>query len=194
VQNRSTATVATMIWPFGDLAHFGFRVILCDPPWDFVGGGDRNARNKYPTMTPAEIKALPVGHLASGNCALFLWVTDPFLEEGLATLRAWGFRYASVAFHWAKRTPLDTGWHMGTGYGTRANVETCLLGVNGSMGLPKNRDVRRLVVAPVREHSRKPDRIRSDIERLYEGPYAELFARSRREGWSTWGNEVTRFG
>jgi N6-adenosine-specific RNA methylase IME4 len=133
-----------------------------------------------------------VGELAAGDCALFLWVTDPFLDQGLATLRAWGFRYASVAFHWAKTTKHGK-WHFGTGYGTRANVETCLLGMMGDMRLPKDRSVRRLVVDKVREHSRKPDRIAADIERLYDGPYLEMFARTTRPNWTAWGNQTDRF-
>ena len=181
-------------WPFGDMRMFGYRVILADPPWDFDGGGNRNVRTKYATMSIADIKALPVGQLAARDCACFMWVTDPLLPVGLEVLKAWGFRYASVGFHWAKRTKNDTGWHMSTGYGSRANVETCLLGMNGSMGLPKDRGVRRLIVEPVREHSRKPDRVRSDIERMYDGPYAELFARSTRAGWDVWGHETGKFG
>ena len=178
--------------PFRNLPMFGHRVILADPPWDFDGGGDRNARNHYPCMSAAEIAALPVGEVAGRDCALFLWVTDPFLPTGLAVMAAWGFRYVSVAFHWAKQTKHGR-WHMGTGYGTRANVETCLLGMAGEICLPRDRSVRRLVVEPVREHSRKPDRIRADIERLYDGPYLELFARSARPGWAAWGNETSKF-
>mgnify|MGYP000679929950 CR=1 FL=1 len=28
------------------------------------------------------------------------------------------------------------------------------------------------------------------IESMYEGPYVELFARNRRKGWQSWGNEL----
>ena len=35
---------------------------------------------------------------------------------------------------------------------------------------------------------------RAEIEALYAGPYAELFARQRRPGWDAWGNEVDKFG
>jgi N6-adenosine-specific RNA methylase IME4 len=178
---------------FDHLRLFGYRVIYADPAWNFDGGGARNAREHYACMSIEDIKALPVGQLADKHCALFMWVTDPFLETAFDVIRAWGFRYKSVAFHWAKRTKLDNGWHMGTGYGTRANVETCLLAVNGEIGLPKNRDVRRLIVEPLREHSRKPDRVPGDIERLYDGPYVELFARTRRPGWDSWGNQTDLF-
>jgi N6-adenosine-specific RNA methylase IME4 len=51
--------------------------------------------------------------------------------------------------------------------------------------------VRNLIVAPVREHSRKPDEIYQHIEQLWNGPYVELFARHRREGWQSWGDQLT---
>ena len=185
-------------WPFAGLTMFGYRVILADPPWAFENyseaGEDRNANQHYATMTPDEIIALPVGHLAADSCAMFLWCVDPLLDRGFDALRAWGFRYVTVAFTWAKRTKRDAGWHLGTGYYTRANPETCLLGMTGRMGLPKSRGVRQLVIEPVREHSRKPDRIHGDIEAMFDGPYAELFARSRKPGWDVWGDQADRFG
>jgi N6-adenosine-specific RNA methylase IME4 len=180
-------------WPFGGLRMFGYRKILIDCPWDFDGGGDRNARNHYPCMSPDELAAMPVGDLAAGDCALFMWVTDPFLEEGIRVMKAWGFRYVSVAFYFVKLNKRAPSYFMGTGYGTRANPEPCLLGMVGDMGLPLNRDVRRLIVEPIREHSRKPDRVNGDIDRLYAGAAVELFARRRVPGWDSWGNEVDRF-
>ena len=184
-------------WPFEPLRHFSYQVIYADPAWPFENystkGEGRNPNRHYDTLSIEQIKALPVGHLAAENAALFLWVTDPLLDQAIEVMKAWGFRYVTVAFTWAKRSKKDTGWHMGTGYYTRANAETCLLGMNGRMGLPKSRGVRQLVVEPVREHSRKPDRIYSDIERLFDGPYVELFARTRRPGWDAWGNDVDKF-
>lgn len=186
-----------MSWPFASLPMFGFRVILADPPWAFenysAAGEDRNANRHYSTMTPEAIAALPVGHLAQRDCALFMWVTDPLLDRAIEVMKAWGFRYVTVAFTWAKRTSTDAAWHLGTGYYTRANPEMCLLGLAGRMGLPKSRAVRQLIVEPVREHSRKPDRVCSDIEAMFDGPYVELFARSIRPGWARWGNETDKF-
>jgi N6-adenosine-specific RNA methylase IME4 len=53
--------------------------------------------------------------------------------------------------------------------------------------------VRKLMIAARREHSRKPDRQYKDIEQLVSGPYLELFSRSEREGWESWGNQVGKF-
>lgn len=183
--------------PFEGHPMFGYEIIYADPAWPFDNyspkGEGRNPNQHYDTLSIEQIKALPVGELAAGNCALFLWVVDPLLDVGLATLRAWGFRYTTVAFTWAKRTKLDSGWHMGTGYYTRGNPEICLLGMMGS--LPRcDAGVRQLVVEPVREHSRKPDRIADDIVRLFgDRPRIELFARQQRPGWACWGNQTDKF-
>jgi N6-adenosine-specific RNA methylase IME4 len=53
--------------------------------------------------------------------------------------------------------------------------------------------VPQLVVEQRREHSRKPDIMYNHIENLLEGPYIELFARTQRQGWDSWGNEVNKF-
>ncbi|WP_337846835.1 MT-A70 family methyltransferase [Sphingomonas sp.] len=181
-------------WPFGDLRMFGYRIILADPPWTFDAGGDRQARKHYDVMSTAAIQALPVGHLAAPNCGLIMWALDPMLDVAIDTGRAWGFRFVTVHRYWAKTLRSGKpGWHMGTGYGTRANPEIALLFMNGSLGLPKDRGVRRLLTSPIREHSRKPEEIHTDIERMYDGPYVELFARERRPGWDAWGNQLDRF-
>ncbi len=54
--------------------------------------------------------------------------------------------------------------------------------------------VEELIVAPVREHSRKPAETRRHIGDPVKGPNLELFARSRAEGWQAWGAEVGKFG
>jgi N6-adenosine-specific RNA methylase IME4 len=83
----------------------------------------------------------------------------------------------------------DQRFHMGIGFTTRKNVELCLLGRNGNPRIHAH-DVRELIVAPVREHCRKPDEQYERIERLCAGPCLELFARNRRPGWVSCGDEV----
>jgi len=53
--------------------------------------------------------------------------------------------------------------------------------------------VRELILAPRREHSRKPDEFYRRVEQYCEGPFADLFAREQRPGWDVWGDEVGRF-
>lgn len=180
-----------------------YRVIYADPPWSFATysakGKGRSPEAHYRCMDFAEIKRIPVADWAAEDCILLLWVTDPLLPRGLELLDAWGFTYKTVGFYWAKlnrradRSAIDErSFFTGLGFWTRANVEQCLLATRGK---PKRlaKDVRRLVVSPRREHSRKPDEIRSMIERLAAGPYLEMFARSRCLGWDVWGGEPDKF-
>ena len=142
---------------------------------------------------------MPVGELAAPDSALFMWISWPMLAASLSLIEAWGFAYKTCAFAWMKghagqldmlRDDMDAS--MGMGYWTRANSEVCLLATRGS---PKrlNADVRQGIIEPRREHSRKPDCVPGRIERLVAGPYLELFARSRRVGWESWGNQTDKF-
>ena len=174
----------------------GFGAILCDPPWRFRTWSEtnqqRSASRYYDLMTFDALLKLRVIDLAAPNCALFLWAINPMLPQALQVITAWGFEYKTVAFTWAKQTPTGQAWHMGLGYWNRQNTEQCLLATRGD---PKRKakDVRQLIVEPRRQHSRKPDRVHTDIERLVDGPYVELFARQRWPGWHAWGHEVDKF-
>jgi MT-A70 len=77
------------------------------------------------------------------------------------------------------------------GYWTRTNGELCLLATRVS---PKRlaKDVHQVILSPRGEHSHKPEEVRARIERLLPGPYLEFFARRAADGWTTWGNEMSR--
>lgn len=170
-----------------------YGVILADPPWQFRVWAESDkahgaATAHYPTMTPAEIKMLPVSDLAAKDCALFLWTTYPTLPEGLEVLKAWGFKYKTVAFTYVKLNKSGTPF-VGLGHWTRANAEICLLGTRGKVKR-KDKAVRQLIMTQRREHSRKPDEQYERIMRLVDGPYIELFARHTWPEWDAWGNEV----
>ena len=189
-------------------AHSKYGCIMADPPWSFAvrsdAGKGRSAERHYDTMTVNKIKALaPMlkGHSAK-NCVLLLWVTDPMLDKAFEVITAWGFKYKTVGFYWAKQAtpPLELVWDdkvaqvkprwaMGTGYWTRANPEQCLLATRGTPH-PQAHDVRRLIVAPRREHSRKPDEAYEAAAKLCSGPYLDMFARGQHDGWDTWGLEA----
>ncbi|MBU1067157.1 adenine methyltransferase [Patescibacteria group bacterium] len=184
-----------------------YSVILADPPWRFrvwskKGNGlDRSPEKHYPTMSFAEIKALPVVELAEDDCVLFLWITMPMLQKAFEVVDSWNgelkgkkrFIYKTVAFTWAKTNKTaPSNFFMGLGYWTRANAELCLLFTRGNPHRVA-KDVRQLIVSQRREHSRKPDCVHERIERLVVGPYVELFARTQVEGWDCWGAETDKF-
>ncbi len=174
----------------------GYRIVYADPAWNFenwsYAGAGRAASRHYQTAGLSELCAMPVEALAAPDSVLFMWVSDPMLPEGLRLISSWGFAYKTVAFTWVKSKPSGAE-HMGMGYYTRGNPEMCLLATRGHPPRPLDGGIRQLQQFPVREHSRKPDEIHGLIERMYPGPYVELFARTERKGWTSWGNETDKF-
>ncbi len=178
-----------------------YSVILCDPPWQYSdkalqrGGAERH----YRTMPIKELVALNVEAIAAPDALLFLWVTAPFVAQGVHAYVAdrWGFELRTVAFTWAKTTQqkndgglvtIRPAW--GMGHWTRSNAEQCFLGVRGNPQRA-NADVNSLIIAPRGKHSAKPPEVRDRIVRLAgDVPRIELFARERVEGWDAWGDEL----
>ena len=182
--------------PFAGLVPGGYGLIMADPPWQFrtfsTKGEGKSPQAHYACMSLAEVKALPVLSLADPRgCALIMWATAPMLDQGVETLKAWGFRFKSAGA-WAKQSRSGQRWAFGTGFLFRSAAEFYLLGTVGKVP-PLNRRTRNLIVSPVREHSRKPPEMRRDAEGLFGGRRVELFARESSPGWDTWGNQATRF-
>jgi N6-adenosine-specific RNA methylase IME4 len=117
-------------------------------------------------------------------------------------VRPWGAQYSARAFVGIKikqsaANGLPFGitadsLHRGLGHTTRKNAEDCLL---FKVGTPKRlaADVDEVILAPVRENSRKSDEAIERIERFCAGPCVELFARETRPGWDVWGDEIGKF-
>jgi N6-adenosine-specific RNA methylase IME4 len=162
-----------------------FRVIVADPPWQY-GDGDsefcsRQGLAPYPTMTLAEIAALPVESLAYEDAILWLWTTNAHLFDAPDIARAWGFEPKTI-LTWAKD-------RFGTGDWLRGQTEHCLMCVRGHpTHMLTNQTT--LLNGPVREHSRKPDEFFRLVESLCPGSKVELFAREARPGWQAWGAEA----
>jgi len=171
-----------------------YSIIYADPPWAYrvwsQKGAGRSAESHYPTMGIEDIRALPVSELAAKDCILFMWVTFPTIRDAFTVIDAWGFAYKTVAFAWVKQNKTTPSLFWGMGYWTRANVELCLLATKGH---PKrySAGVHQVVLAPIEEHSKKPDIVRDKIVELTgDVPRMELFARQVTPGWDVWGNEV----
>jgi len=174
-----------------------FNVILLDPPWAYnarnnpdtrFGGG---AGGHYGTMTIEQIAALPIGELASDNCAMFMWCTFPQIDKQMQLFKQWGFEYKTVAFTWIKTNPKNGKPFFGVGYYAKSNAEVCLLGIKGRMK-PISNKVSSVIISPKEKHSKKPDEARNRIVQLFgDVPRIELFARQRCEGWTSLGNELS---
>lgn len=193
----------TAIAEFDGLPKGKAGAISLDPPWPYKTrspkGGKRGAIRHYPTMTIEEIKAMPVKELAAKNCWVFLWTTGNNLHTAIECFRSWGVPFSTMGFVWIKtnRTMGELfydrkSFWIGMGHTTRKNAEFCLL---GRIGRPArlSRRVHELIIAPRREHSRKPDQAYERIQEFCAGPYYEVFSREERKGWITWGNEAGKF-
>ena len=172
-----------------------YATILADPPWRFSNRTGKMAPehrrlSRYGTLTLEEILALPVAEAAEARAHLYLWVPNALILEGLDVMRRWGFTYkTNLVWHKVRKDGGPDG--RGVGFYFRNVTELVLFGVRGSMRTlaPGRRQVNFLKTQK-REHSRKPDEFYEIIERCSPGPYLEMFARSARPGWTSWGNEV----
>ena len=178
-----------------------FRVLVADPPWGFsdsLPGKTRGAAKQYETLTVDEIKRYPLPPMADA-ALLFLWRVSSMQEEALEVVRAWGFTVKSEIC-WVKLSTTGEKLHMGMGRILRGAHETCLVAARGRYA-PEviDKGVRTVLLAPVTaveetgkiKHSSKPAAFYDVVESVFPGPYAELFARTRRNAmWTQWGDEL----
>ncbi|SHF67000.1 N6-adenosine-specific RNA methylase IME4 [Loktanella atrilutea] len=192
--------------PFG-----GFDFIMADPPWRFElhseAGEGRAPQAHYDCMALVDIQALPVEGIAAKDCLLWLWAINPMLPQALIVLDSWGFTF-KTAGSWCKRTKHGKD-AFGTGYVLRSSNEPFLIATRGA---PKTTKSTRSTIPTyddwfhadgcwpagsitiegrTRAHSQKPEECFAAAEGLM--PVArriELFSRTNRPGWTSWGAEV----
>lgn len=169
-----------------------YDIIYADPPWQYRDNGvPGGAEQHYHTMPLADIQSLPINSIANDNAVLFIWVTFPLLQEGLDTIKAWGFEYKTIAFNWVKWNKHTRSWFIGLGSYTRSNSEVCLLATKGNGLKRKNMGISSVIDWPVMEHSKKPPIVRKQIVQLLgDVSKIELFARDEHKGWDCFGDEV----
>lgn len=173
-----------------DLTILGkFDVIVQDTAFDI------HMSLPYGTMTDAAVRAMPLQHLQDSGL-LFFWVTGRAMELGRELLKHWGYSRVDE-LTWVKTNQVQRVIRSGrSGHWLNHSKEHCLVGMKGSGKLPDwvrtglDCDV---LVAEVRETSRKPDELYGIIERLAPGSRKlELFGRKHnaRSGWLTIGDQL----
>lgn len=136
------------------------------------------------------IKALPVGQLAAKDSIAIIWGTSPRLEMAYECARHWGFRPVTMGF-WVKKTK-NGKTAFGTGYRARNAGDPFVIAVAGNPDT--SRSERNVIFGLAREHSRKPEASFKWCQRYLPGARRiEVFSRASRPGWSSWGNERTKF-
>lgn len=172
-----------------------YRTIVADPPWAMPHSGPRTGTSgtwgpyegdrsliPYPTMSLAEIAALPVRELLEQDAHLYIWTTNRFLEATYGIARAWGAE-PSTLLTWCK-APMGLG--MGGAYAL--TTEHVLFCRRGSLKAQVRTDSTWFQWKRGK-HSQKPEGFLDLVESISPGPYLEMFARRNRLGWDTWGNE-----
>ena len=177
-----------------------FDIVYADPPWPYYGSPDKMAAagKHYSLLTLTEIARMekPLARITSPSAALFLWSTSSRLPDAVSTLKTWGFHFRGVAFVWVKIAKV--GGHIISGQGVpptavKPNAEFVLFGTRQETGRPfplLDASIGQVVLATRGKHSKKPDEIRTRIERIYgDRPRLELFARDSYPGWTSSGLE-----
>ena len=188
------AAAAAPARAFPELPGARFDILYADPPWDYKGqlqhagegsGDTGGAARHYGTVRLDTLKTLDIPAIAAADSLLFMWSTNPHLDQAIELGKAWGFAWATVAFVWDKL-------RVNPGFYTMSQCELCLAFKRGRIPAPRGaRNVRQLVRARRGPHSRKPDEVRRRIEEMFPAlRKIELFARgARADGWAAWGLE-----
>ena len=168
------------------------RTVLLDPPWPEQGGGKikRGADRHYSLIkTKHEMLRTIVQceHWPPADDAhVYMWTTDNYL-----TWAVWLFEAFGAKLH---RTLPWRKTRMGLGQYFRGCHELLLFGTIGrGFAVKTDATLRTDALMDLDwrgKHSEKPPASYELIEARSEGPYLELFARSSRPGWTSWGNEV----
>ncbi len=181
---------------FAPLGMFRYGALIIDVPWQYEmyseKGYEKSPEAHYKTMPDEEVLRLPVGELASDKCVLIMWAVWPKLPLAMECVKRWGFKYITGG-SWIKTTKDGSALKMGTGYNFRSACEPFLL---ARIGKPQAKitDMPNVIIAPAREHSRKPDEMRHNVERMTPHAYrADLFARQVWPGNEVWGDQNDKF-
>ncbi|MEM7581300.1 MAG: MT-A70 family methyltransferase [Cyanobacteria bacterium P01_A01_bin.80] len=175
-----------------------YDCIVIDPPWYYtLRNKDKTHRNRieYPPMKIEEILKLPIKELSKKNSILWLWFTNNHVIEATECIRKWEFELKTI-LTWEKVSKSGNP-RIGTGHWLRNCTEHCFLGIKGKVPSfshsKKLTNESTIIRAERREHSRKPEEFFKLVEKLCPESKLEMFARQKRQGWDSWGNETEKF-
>ena len=205
VKRRAKRNSLPNVYP--ELPNKKFDIIYADPPWHYNGKlqYDKSSKNKekidlskkifisaadlkYPTLKTNELMKIPVKKIAKDDCLLFMWTTNPHLDQAIELGKTWGFEYKTVAFVWDKM-------NHNPGQYTLSNCELCLVFKKGKIPKPRGaRNISQLVRSPRKRHSEKPKEVMRGIEKMFPNQNRiELFARKKTKGWVAWGLDIIKY-
>lgn len=180
-----------------------YDLILADPPWQLTKGGKKKVRPNssgksldYQTLSLSEIEnhlRVALSH-SSENATLFLWTVDKYLLEALQLLNNLGCK-KHIVMIW------DKGRGMAPAFSVRFTHEYLIYAYKGKFQKPpvevQGKYASVFQMYQTGKHSQKPEISYQIIEALYPetvGKRLEMYARSERIGWDSFGNELDNKG
>ena len=176
-----------------------YDVLVIDPPWNQGKTAKRSVRPNqtttldYKTLLLEEIKQLPIDKWANSNCFIFLWVTNskdkntkkPIIQMGFELLDYWEFKYFTT-LTWDKKTgpcPFSP---------FQVSTEHVLMGYKGKVNFNKSSlgKMKTCFTESSTGHSIKPNSFYKNISKYFNGNKIDVFARKKRDGFDSWGDEV----
>ena len=174
-----------------------YDIIYMDPPWRYNSrlqtgpiGRQKDLSEEYPTMSNNELKEMDIQSITNKDSLIYMWAANPFIAGAIDIAEHWGFEFKTVSFVWDKQMVNPGSYTMG-------QAELCLVfkKKGGKIPQPRGaRNIKQFISQKRREHSRKPDEVRTRIEAMHPTQTKlEMFARVSMPGWDVWGNEVDKF-
>jgi N6-adenosine-specific RNA methylase IME4 len=159
-----------------------FDVIVIDPPWPYGGEYDAESHRIESPYTELSIEDIIATNIpSSDNCILWLWTTNKFMHDAYHILEYWGFEPKTI-LTWVKNK-------LGIGYWLRGQTEHCVMAIKGKPHINLTNQSTYLP-AINQGHSIKPDEFYILVNSLCTGKKLDMFARIKREGWESHGNQL----
>lgn len=173
-----------------------YELILADPPWQQWRSATRKVRPNssgkpldYPTLPLDEIKKQleAANKLTTDNSIMFLWTIEKYLFEAEQIAKDLGYKiHARMIWNKVNGIPAAFTVRFGHEY-----LLYCYKGKFTPVAKEERGKIHTVFTEKVKRHSQKPEISFEIINRLYPDlRKIELYARTEREGYDCWGNEV----
>jgi len=175
-----------------------YNLLYIDPPWRQSKGGKKlvrpNSSGKeldYSVLNLEQIEDIiqKASDLTTDNSVMFLWTIDKYLFEAEEIAKKLDYKLHARMI-WNKVTGIPAAFTIRYGH------EYLLYLYKGKLikvAKEERGKIHSVFTEQVTKHSKKPEIAYRIIERLYpDTKKLELFARNKRNGWDSWGNEINK--
>lgn len=173
-----------------------YDIIYTDPPWQQTKGGKRKCRPNqgkeldYPVMDLDSIFEIqkPFFNNCNEKHNIFMWTIDKYLHDTERKMKELGYEL-HARFIWDKENGIAPAFTV------RFSHEYLLWFYKKGKMLKPTEEMRGKYTTVLREpstiHSKKPICAYEMLENMFPNTNKiELFARNKRDGWESWGNEL----